>query len=309
MFTLLTFLLPLTTTAVPTCNLDPWVRPGEPETWARDWQPYVARRLVKQQWHYVKGSTSLVFVHISKCAGTTVKRALTVAAKKMGLAAPYTLYRKTWRRFLHACEKGGDLCSRDFYVGTNTLGACDFIARKRCAYVTVLRDPVSRIVSSWRYFCSNGAENKKGWQRGWKRCEWNLTDWARLQPALATLELSTRQAPTLVTSAKNQSRDCPLLADGPAAERAPARAQAHLNAALANIGVEGPVFALTVEQLASGLRALSSAIELPFITDGAKLNVNEGATDLISEEIDDLRAHLKLDLSLYAAVRAQAAAW
>ncbi|KAJ1461394.1 hypothetical protein M885DRAFT_269142 [Pelagophyceae sp. CCMP2097] len=281
--------------ASPECAEDPWVRPGRgsaAEPNARDFTPYNAPRARggALSRNGAGEPAALVFVHVSKCAGTTLKQALAAVSKTLHLDAPYTLFRRTWPRFLQACARGDPLCARDVYVGTNTLGACDFIQRDRCLYATVLRDPVARLLSSWRYFCVQGAENKKGWDRGWTKCAWSIEQWAAMQPAQLTLDLSTNQAPTQRVARSNQTATCPLLADGPASERTGKRGEEHLAAALANLdatchmlprrrrmqrlwqcslcgGVrlerrrrDSPVRVLLVDDLERGLRAL--AIEL-----------------------------------------------
>lgn len=272
--------------AVPECRVDPWVRRSGV---GRNFTPYVASQ-TKQA--FIKGSTALVFIHVSKCAGTTVKRALAVAARRSGLDPPFTLFRKTWPRFLDACARHGRDCERDLYVGTNTFGACDLIRKKTCTYVTVLRDPIQRLASSWRYFCVKGAENKKGWVNG--KCL-SLVEWARLQRATMTLDLSTHQAPVV----KMNASDCPLLADGPAA----ADREAHLAAALRNVGPTGAVYAIVAERLASGLRSLERSLGLPLDADNAAAVVANANTDAsVVAHADDLRTILRVDLALYTFV-------
>lgn len=264
--------------ALPECRIDPWARSGG---LARNLTPYVA-----SQTSYVKGS-SLVFVHLSKCAGTTFKRALATAARRAGLDRPFTLFRKTWPKFLQACASNGRDCARDLYVGTNSFGACDYVQRE-CTYVTILRHPMQRLVSSWRYFCVKGAENKKGWVDG--KCDLSLVDWARLQPSLMTFELSTNQAPIVQT---NRS-DCPLLA-------VPAIGDTHLAAALTN--VQGAVHAIVAERLASGLRYLERSLGLPLDADNAAATHDNANSDpTVVAQAADLRHILRYDLALYSAV-------
>lgn len=292
--------------------MDPWVRPGRPEL-GRDFRPYTVHR---------RAGTSrraIVFVHISKSAGSTMKRALTEAAKASGLQAPFTLFRRTWPKFLKACQDGSDICDRDLYVGTNALGACDYVKRDHCIYATVLRHPIDRIRSSWHYFCQQGAENKKGWHNG-QHCDLSVTQWARLQPGLATMELSTNQAP--VHWFENQSMSCPLLADAPAnVDRA-----AHLRVALTNVGPvggasTGPIHALLVDHLAADLRTFASFFHLRI--DAVKTSayrenhrVSESSSSSSSPReshgLDDhpnvlreLKEILYDDITLYDAVRSQ----
>ena len=124
-----------------------------------------------------------------------------------------------------ACAKGRAACRADLYAGTNAFGACEYVeaaARKRgedrrCVYATVLRNPIDRVESSWRYFCLNGAERRKGWTNAMKRagrCSYSLERWAQTQSMLSVLELSTNQAPASRDAPVNQSLRCAPLADG-----------------------------------------------------------------------------------------------
>jgi len=200
-------------------------------------------------------------------------------------------------------------------VGTNTLGACDFIQRDRCLYATVLRDPVARLLSSWRYFCVQGAENKKGWDRGWTKCAWSIEQWAAMQPAQLTLDLSTNQAPTQRVARSNQTATCPLLADGPASERTGKRGEEHLAAALANLDAtrrDSPVRVLLVDDLERGLRALAIELGVPAAEALAKfaaLSTNVAASSSAPDAVDAatlgrVRETLGLDVRLYEKISA-----
>lgn len=299
----------------PECSIDPWVRHGRAEQLnapARNFSAYVAPRQRRRR--FVRGSTALVFVHLSKCGGTTMKKALALVSKENGLDPPYTLYRRTWPQFLRACASESRDCDRDVYVGTNSFGACDFVRREQCYYVTVLREPVSRLLSSYQYFCQRGAENKKGWQKGWKRCEWSLLDWARLQPSIATVELSTSQAPTLLAAPARQTRDCPLLSDSPASERTASAAKSHFEAAMRNV-LHGPIFAIALETLSEGFAQLAYMLDLK-ISSFPSLRENAASSSSLprgthpteelvdDEKLSQLRNIIRYDLALYAAVRA-----
>ena len=156
------------------CAVDPWIKPGRAaeQVPSRLFAPYVAPQPAKSA-----AKTSIVFVHLSKSAGSTMKKALAHAARRTNRRPPITLFRRTWPRFLAACAKGRAACRADLYAGTNAFGACEYVeaaARRRgedrrCVYATVLRNPIDRVESSWRYFCLNGAERRKGWTNAMKR--------------------------------------------------------------------------------------------------------------------------------------------
>ena len=70
--------------AVPECAVDPWVRParpGAPAAPARDFAPFRAPLRRGAAPVFARGRTTIVFVHVSKCAGSTMKRALADAAR------------------------------------------------------------------------------------------------------------------------------------------------------------------------------------------------------------------------------------
>merc|ERR1711903_178346 len=95
-------LLALGSRADDACAVDPWIKPGRAaeRVPSRPFAPYVAPQPVKRA-----AKTSIVFVHISKSAGSTMKKALAHAA-----------------------------CRADLYAGTNAFGACEYVeaaARRR----------------------------------------------------------------------------------------------------------------------------------------------------------------------------------
>ena len=309
---MLLFTLLLGAHADDACTIDPWIKPGRStqQVPSRVFAPYVAPQPTK-----VAAKTSVVFVHISKSAGSTMKLALADAARKSKLRPPITLFRRTWPRFLAACAKGGAACRADIYAGTNAFGACEYIlgaARKRgedrrCVYATVLRNPVERVESSWRYFFLNGAERRKGWTTAMKRsgrCSYSLQRWAQTQSMLSILELGTNQAPVARNAPVNQSARCAPLADGPAPIKQ--RPRAYLEAALANvIGTAAPVRAIVVEDLANGLRLLAHELNLPLAAAHAWRVENAGAGARADDAARaDAKLTLALELELYERVRA-----
>jgi hypothetical protein len=51
---------------------------------------------------------------------------------------------------------------REIFKGSLAMGFCDAV-RAPCGYVTVLRDPIERLLSHHAYSCAAGAEDKAGW--------------------------------------------------------------------------------------------------------------------------------------------------
>lgn len=51
---------------------------------------------------------------------------------------------------------------REIFKGSLAMGFCD-VVRAPCGYVTVLRDPIERLLSHHAYSCAAGAEDRAGW--------------------------------------------------------------------------------------------------------------------------------------------------
>jgi hypothetical protein len=54
-------------------------------------------------------------------------------------------------------------CPLRFVWGNSAMGLCDHFPGMPCVYFIVLRDPLSRAMSDYFYFCVDGAEGKKKW--------------------------------------------------------------------------------------------------------------------------------------------------
>ena len=66
---------------------------------------------------------------------------------------------------------------REIFKGSLAMGFCDAV-RAPCGYVTVLRDPIERLLSHHAYSCAAGAEDRAGWT-----AEMRLKDSCDLDPA------------------------------------------------------------------------------------------------------------------------------
>lgn len=121
---------------------------------------------------------SLVFVHISKAGGSSIKRAMKQHAEENHLPEPTLVFHASWSEFKQDCGLAlPAMCNKPLYYGTKSLGACDWIKKRPCRYFTQLRDPIARMTSHYNYFCTEGAEGKLGWLPGWTHCEMTLDQW------------------------------------------------------------------------------------------------------------------------------------
>lgn len=162
--------------------------------------------------------TVFVFIHINKAGGTTIKRDLLqrVSMRYGWDGAAFGSFR-TWKllskfkkqnlignREIEYIAKESDLeesrylscgkavkdskaldylnkahCPFRLACGALGLGLCDIFKAKSCMYLTVLRNPLDRLISSYNYVCVQGAENQKKWPKAWKRedyCPLNITE-------------------------------------------------------------------------------------------------------------------------------------
>ena len=64
--------------------------------------------------------------------------------------------------------------------GEYGMGLCD-VTSAPCAYITILREPIERLMSFYKYICLQGSENFGDWPEDWDRedekgCPLNLVD-------------------------------------------------------------------------------------------------------------------------------------
>jgi hypothetical protein len=60
------------------------------------------------------------------------------------------------------------------------MGLCDEFPHSPCVYLTVIRDPVSRALSYYQYFCTDGAENRHKWTSEMRKlgeCNMSPLEW------------------------------------------------------------------------------------------------------------------------------------
>lgn len=266
-------------THAPLCSLDPWLRPPAYlksffEQDVRTFEPYVAQpRAPPKGAAYDPNTTALVFLHISKSGGMTVRDVLSALAKRKGLGdVEMVTGRRGWTRVLSECadlarRTVSPLCNQALYSSTNGLGLCDYIGKRYCVYVTVLREPLARLHSSYNYFCTLGREGAKGWLPGWSHCHWSEEQWAGVMSDFLTVQLGTSQAPLrrlTPRQAASQCADCPYLSTAPSTAPRPAL----LQAARQNLA-SGAIRPILLEKLGSGLQELGLELGLPELAEEA----------------------------------------
>mmetsp|Transcript_19843 Transcript_19843/g.32609 ORF Transcript_19843/g.32609 Transcript_19843/m.32609 type:complete len:488 (+) Transcript_19843:395-1858(+) len=71
-------------------------------------------------------------------------------------------------------------CSLRAVWGALSMGLCDHFPEKPCIYFMNIREPISRAISEYNYFCIRGAEHRKKWLPAWKRagrCPLNIIEY------------------------------------------------------------------------------------------------------------------------------------
>jgi hypothetical protein len=77
--------------------------------------------------------------------------------------------------------------------GALSMGLCELFAPRPCVYIVNVREPVSRAISDYNYFCVRGAENQRKWLPEWKRrgrCQVGLVEY--LESRMGTESLVER---------------------------------------------------------------------------------------------------------------------
>jgi len=185
-----------------------------------------------------------------------------------------------WDRILGSCSTPAKraqnpICNQAFYSSTNGMGLCEYVNKPYCMYVSVLREPASRQLSSYNYFCTLGLEGKKGWLPGWTACRWSRAQWAAVMADFLPVQLGASQAPLRQLSARQaaeQCATCPYLSSAPKGlDRAAVLAAAEQNLA------SGAVLPLFLDDLALGLRKLARRLKLPELEEEANRMKPENA--------------------------------
>ena len=122
--------------------------------------------------------SALVFIHIFKAGGSTVKSVVSMAATLGGWYTSIAPSEMGWASY--SAEPRETASMPRFIAGAYGMGHCELTERP-CLYFTVLRDPFQRMVSEYDYFCVKGNEQRKEWNAEWKAqgaCGASLVDWA-----------------------------------------------------------------------------------------------------------------------------------
>lgn len=172
--------------------------------------------------------------------------------------------------------------------GNRAMGLCDLFPNTPCTYLTVLRNPVTRALSDYEYFCVQGAENRHKWtpdmiQRG--KCELSPVEWF----------LAMRTSPYFLV--ERLTRGCD--------------AQCGVDAAIANL-LHPCVRYLLVEKFDDGLRqlretygpafarAIDSYFEQP-VSRNARKPVGDSLREISALEMQQLTELLRDDMLVYQA--------
>jgi hypothetical protein len=126
-----------------------------------------------------------IFIHIGKTAGTSFRTFLESNVKR-----PYWGYGKLWyltdirdtNKFLESEPNGMEvLNSFDLFSEHFSYGLHPYLKTKNYQYITILREPLKRTISSYRY----------AKDRGWISNETKILDWAKKEtPTLINYQIN-----------------------------------------------------------------------------------------------------------------------
>lgn len=94
---------------------------------------------------------TFIYTHIPKCAGSTIREAARKKVDKSCFLAPY----RAEERAAFSNATPSSLRPIKFFIGHYTYGVHKFFPESEFKYITVLRDPVERIISWYRFLKSN----------------------------------------------------------------------------------------------------------------------------------------------------------
>ncbi|XP_070561607.1 uncharacterized protein [Ptychodera flava] len=99
---------------------------------------------------YRYANCTIVFLHILKSGGTTTKMCFVESMHEVGRKKPKLIYAQNAAQLFISYLNGREEYVRSTYMGDHTFSICDFISGP-CAYFTVIRDPLERVISSYNF--------------------------------------------------------------------------------------------------------------------------------------------------------------
>eukprot|EP00056_Hartaetosiga_gracilis_P019405 m.13932 g.13932 ORF g.13932 m.13932 type:complete len:352 (-) comp7676_c0_seq1:173-1228(-) len=254
-----------------------------------------------------KGGENVVFVQFSKVGSTSARASLVACAKDID-------YGFVDVGFMNDNNRGGRSDVRvnlvrnydDARVFQSRFGMCNLLQgqfpERTCSYITLLRHPIDRLLSSYAFFCKGGAMAKRYWYNDklqWKgkRCpDISVEEYAEMIGSIYTKDFSLAYA----------------CADWPKRGRLPfeeeegadviAPTENHLAAAMNNLKTAAVrVFTLTETMDEGWGTALHETLtcKIQHVPHRNTNKRNNGRADFTKETLHRIGDILHLDMSLY----------
>ncbi|XP_063960720.1 uncharacterized protein LOC135155496 [Lytechinus pictus] len=100
---------------------------------------------------------NVAFLHNVKSGGSTLKTIITNLGRKYNIKQ-VLIDSNTKRSIFKHYEIDGRTPSQTIFVGPCTLGICEYLKNRPCSYFSMVREPVSRLVSSYLFCKQNGTQ-------------------------------------------------------------------------------------------------------------------------------------------------------
>ncbi|XP_041472495.1 uncharacterized protein LOC121421761 [Lytechinus variegatus] len=248
---------------------------------------------------------NVAFLHNVKSGGSTLKTIITNLGRKYNIQK-VLIDSESKRSIFKQYEIVGRTPRQTIFVGPSTLGICEYLKDRPCSYITMVREPVSRLVSIYLFCkqtnatqCSPSSVNVSldAWALHWGSFLFRslITHFQRYFPFKAAANHFQNWSADFRLFAKGIQQKYPNIVTGKALQYSmtPSERRALLDHCLANLENWFAVIGLT-EEFDTSLELFQEVYKLPFpkYYRGA-INVGQVKKGLDSSEIERMKDNLR----------------